>query len=214
MVKTKVLIADDHALVREGIRLLLLAQPDMEVVGEAGDGESATREAKRLQPDIVLMDVSMPNGGGATATERITAACPHVRVLALSAYDDPAHIRQLLNSGARGYVLKKAIAEEVAGAIRVVARGGMHIDPSIADGIVQAYLYPEQVSEDDALSVREQEVLAHIAWGYSNREIADKMHLSVKTVEGYKARLMEKLGLRSRSEIVRYALRRGWLQED
>jgi two-component system response regulator NreC len=214
MAKMKVFIADDHALVREGIRLLLAAQPDMEVVGEAGDGEGAAREVRRLQPDVVLMDVSMPILGGAAATERIMASCPQTYVLALSAYNDPAHIRQLLNSGARGYVLKKAIAEELAGAIRAVARGGMHIDPTIADGIVQAYLNPELVTEEDSLSAREQEVLVHIAWGHSNREIADKLHLSVKTVEGYKARLMEKLGLRSRSDIVRYALRRGWLQED
>ena len=212
--KTKVFIADDHALVREGIKLLISSQPDMEVVGEAGDGEAAAREVRRLSPDVVLMDVSMPVLGGAGATERIVASCPSVVVLALSAHGDEAHIRQLLTSGARGYVLKKAIAEELTGAIRTVVRGGVHIDPTIAGGIVQAYLNPTQVSEGEALSTREQEVLVHIAWGHSNREIADKLHLSVKTVEGYKARLMEKLELKSRSDIVRYALRRGWLQEE
>lgn len=214
MTKLKVFIADDHAMVREGIKLLIAAQPDMEVVGEAGDGESAAREVRRLLPDVVLMDVSMPILGGAGATERILTSCPQTHVLALSAHDDEAHIRQLLNSGARGYVLKKAIAEELTGAIRAVSRGGVHIDPTIASGIVQGYLNPALATESEALSVREQEVLVHIAWGHTNREVADKLHLSVKTVEGYKTRLMEKLGLRSRSDIVRYALRRGWLQED
>lgn len=214
MAKMKVFIADDHALVREGIKLLISAQPDMIVVGEAGDGESAAREVRRLVPDVVLMDVSMPLLGGAVATERILTSCPQVCVLALSAHDDEAHVRQLLNSGAKGYVLKKAIAEELTGAIRTVARGGTHIDPTVAGSIVQGYLNPAQASESDVLSVREQEVLVHIAWGYANREIADKLHLSVKTVEGYKTRLMEKLSLRTRSDIVRYALRRGWLQED
>ena len=214
MARLKVFIADDHALVREGIKLLISAQPDMEVVGEAGDGESAAREVRRLLPDVVLMDVSMPILGGAGATERILTSCPQTCVLALSAHDDEAHVRQLLNSGARGYVLKKAIAEELTGAIRAVARGGVHIDSAIAGGIVQGYLNPALSNEAEALSVREQEVLVHIAWGHTNREVADKLHLSVKTVEGYKTRLMEKLSLRSRSDIVRYALRRGWLQED
>ncbi len=214
MAKMKVFIADDHALVREGIKLLISAQPDMEVIGEAGDGQSAAREVRRLQPDVVLMDVSMPLLGGAEATEQIMVSCPQTRVLALSAHQDEAHIRQLLNSGARGYVLKKAIAEELTGAIRTVARGGVYLDAAIAGGIVQGYLNPTQSSEGEALSGREQEVLVHIAWGHTNREIADKLHLSVKTIEGYKTRLMEKLGLRSRSDIVRYALRHGWLQED
>jgi DNA-binding NarL/FixJ family response regulator len=215
MTKLTIFVADDHALVREGIKLLLGNQPDMVIVGEAGDGEAAAREVKRLLPDVVLMDVSMPVLGGAGATERIVASCPSARVLALSAHGDEAHIRQLLQSGARGYVLKNTLAEELVGAIRTVARGGIHIDPAVAGSIVQVYLNPsEQPAAESTLSAREQEVLVAIAWGHSNREIADKLHLSVKTVEGYKARLMEKLELNSRSDIVRFALRRGWLQDE
>lgn len=211
----RVFIADDHALVRSGIKMLIESQPDMQVIGEAGDGEDAWRQACALLPDVVVMDVSMPLLNGAQATERLKAACPQIKILALSAYQDEAHIRQLLAAGASGYVLKKAIAEELTMAIRTIAQGGVHLDPTIAGKVVVGYVNPTTVETGDAsLSAREHEVLMLIAWGHSNREIAQKLHLSVKTVEGHKARLMSKLNLQSRADLVRYALRRGWLQDD
>lgn len=215
MEKVHVVIADDHALVREGLRLLIENQPDMEVVGEAGDGHEAWLRTRELRPDVVVMDVSMPQLNGAQATERIMASCPGVKVLAVSAYQDEAHIRQLLASGAAGYVLKKAASTELANAIRVVAKGGVHLDPSIAGQVVGGYVNPVTGEiGDGGLSPREMEVLMLVAWGHTNREIAAKLHLSVKTIEGHKAKLGEKLGLTTRADIVRYALRRGWLRDE
>lgn len=215
MEKVHVFIADDHALVREGLRMLIDTQPDMEVVGEAGDGQEAWLRTRELRPDVVVMDVSMPQLNGAQATERIMASCPGVKVLAVSAYQDEAHIRQLLASGAAGYVLKKAASQELANAIRVVAKGGVHLDPSIAGQIVGGYVNPVTGEVGDGgLSPREMEVLMLVAWGHTNREIAAKLHLSVKTIEGHKAKLGEKLGLTTRADIVRYALRRGWLRDE
>lgn len=211
----RIFIADDHALVRAGIKMLIDAQPDMDVIGEAGNGEDAWRQARDLNPDLVVMDVSMPELNGAQATERLKAVCPHIKVLALSAYQDEAHIRQLLASGASGYVLKRAIAEELTTAIRTVARGGVHLDPIIAGKVVGGYVNPISVQTGDAsLSAREKQVLMLIAWGHTNREIALKLHLSVKTVEGHKSRLMVKLDFQSRADLVRYALSRGWLQDE
>jgi DNA-binding NarL/FixJ family response regulator len=211
----RVFIADDHAVVREGIKLLINTQPDMEVIGEAGDGEEASRQARQLLPDVVVMDVSMPGLNGAQATERIKVTCPQVKVLALSAYQDEAHIRQLLASGASGYVLKKTIAEELTTAIRTIARGGVHIDPAIVGKIVGGYINPVGPEGNEGnLSPREKEVLLLIAWGHTNKEIAARLHLSVKTVEGHKARIMEKLELQSRADLVRFALRRGWLTDE
>lgn len=215
MKKLSVFIADDHAIVREGIKMLINAQPDMQIVGEAGDGDAAWRLAKDLMPDVIIMDVSLPLLNGAEATERLRVLCPNSKVLALSAHQDEAHIRQLLASGATGYVLKRAIAEELTTAIRTVARGGVHLDPNIAGKVVGAYINPNQSNaSDDTLSAREQEVLRLIAWGHTNKEIANLLHLSVKTVESHKARIMEKMEFASRADIVRYALRRGWLKED
>jgi two-component system response regulator NreC len=211
----KIFIADDHAIVREGVKLLINAQSDMDVIGEAGDGEDAWRQVKVLVPDVVVMDVSMPGLSGAQSTERIKVSCPQVKILALSAYQDEAHIRQLLTAGASGYVLKQTVSGELITAIRTLARGGVYLDPSIAGKIVGGYINPSGTqNQDDNLSPREKEVLLLIAWGYTNKEIAERLHLSVKTVEGHKARIMEKLDLPSRVDLVRYALRRGWLSEE
>ncbi len=215
MSKLQVFIADDHAIVREGIKLLINSQSDMMVVGEAGDGEEAWQKMRLLNPDVAVMDVSMPLLNGAQTTERLKVSCPQIKVLALSAYQDEAHIRQLLASGASGYVLKKAIAEELTTAIRTVARGGVHLDPAIAGKIVVGYINPVgQENNADTLSAREREVLILVAWGHTNKEIAERLLISVKTVEGHKARILEKLNFKSRAEIVRYALRRGWLQDE
>lgn len=213
--KLRIYIADDHPIVREGIKQLILAQPDMEVVGEAGDGETAWRGARELTPDVVVMDVSMPQLNGAQATERLKTVCPGIKVLALSAYQDEAHVRQLLQSGADSYVLKRTITEELTGAIRAVCRGGTHLDPQIAGRIVGGYVNPSRLETTHTrLSSREEEVLRLIAWGHTNKEIAEQLSLSVKTIESHKARLMQKLDLPSRADVVRYALRRGWLTDE
>jgi DNA-binding NarL/FixJ family response regulator len=212
--RLRIFVADDHAIVREGIKLLISQQPDMEIVGEAGDGDETWRLVKEAEPDVLILDVSMPKLNGAQVAERLRVNCPDVKVLALSAYQDEAHIRQLLSSGAAGYVLKKAIAEELTTAIRTVSRGGVHLDPSIAGKVVGGYINPGSSESDDELSNREQEVLRLIAWGHSNKEIANLLHLSVKTVESHKTRLMEKMKFHSRADIVRYALRRGWLKDE
>ena len=210
----RVFIADDHALVREGLRLIIEKQPDMEVVGEAGDGQEAWMRIRELLPDVAVIDVSMPHLNGAQTTERLRFNCPQVKVLAVSAYGDEAHIRQLLASGAAGYVLKKAASQELANAIRVVSGGGVHLDPQIAGQVVGGFVNPVGNESDGGLSPREVEVLMLVAYGHTNKEIAAKLHLSVKTVEGHKTRINEKLNVGSRAEIVRYALRRGWLRDE
>lgn len=215
MKKLRVFIADDHAIVREGIKMLINTQADMTVVGEAGDGETAWRLIKESAPDVVIMDVSLPILNGVQVTEHLRTDSPQSRIVALSAYQDEAHIQQLLASGAAGYVLKKAIAEELTTAIRTVVRGGKHIDPEISAKLAGSTKNSgASGSGEESLSNREQEVLRLIAWGHTNKEIANLLHLSVKTVETHKTRLMEKLRLSSRNDIVRYALRRGWLKEE
>ena len=210
----RVVLADDHAVVREGLKALVNAQSDMQVVGEAGDGEAAVRAAQSLAPDVLVMDLSMPVLGGVEATSRVRQECPDVKVLALTVHEERLYLTQLLRAGASGYVLKRAAAVELVRAVRIVAAGGTYIDPSIAGAVVEGYLDAQQAAEkalDDALSPREREVLVGIARGFSNKEIAASLGLSVKTVETYKARMAEKLGLRTRVDIVRYAAGQGWL---
>jgi DNA-binding NarL/FixJ family response regulator len=216
MSKLRIFLADDHAVVREGLKSLVNAQPDMEVVGEAGDGRTAWRQAQELQPDVVLMDVSMPELNGARATERLKQACPAVKVLALTVHENKVYLRQLLQAGASGYVLKRAASEELIHAIRTVAQGNVYLDPALAGKVVDLFMRHQSSSDAPQfsnLSDRETEVLRQIAWGHSNKEIAAQLDISVKTVETYKARLMEKLDLHSRTDIVRYALHQGWLQD-
>lgn len=209
-----VFIADDHVLVREGLRLIIEAQADMEVVGEASDGQEAWTRIRELRPDVAMIDVSMPHLNGAQTTERVRFNCPEVKVLAVSAYGDEAHIRQLLASGASGYVLKRAASQELANAIRVVAGGGVHLDPQIAGQVVGGFVNQSGNENDGGLTAREVEVLMLVAYGHTNKEIAAKLHLSVKTVEGHKTRINEKLGIKTRADVVRYALRRGWLRDE
>jgi two-component system response regulator NreC len=212
--KLRVFLADDHAVVRAGLKLLISAQSDMEVIGEAGDGSTAVHEARTLLPDVVVMDVSMPELNGVQATERLKNVCPDIKIVVLSAYSDAAHVRQLLASGASSYVLKRTASEELIRAIRTVAQGGVYLDPAVAGAVVMGYARPAEVKDASTLSPREYEVLLDVVHGYTNKEIADRLHLSVKTVEGHKTRIMEKLDLRSRAELVRYALRQGWLQDE
>jgi DNA-binding NarL/FixJ family response regulator len=210
----RVVLADDHPIVREGLRQLVDAQPDMRVVGEAADGEAACRVTSALHPDILVIDMSMPVLGGAEATAHVRRTCPDVKVLALTVHEERAYLTQLLRAGASGYVLKRAASSELVRAMRTVAAGGTYIDPALAGTLVEGYLDAEaaaELSAPDVLSDREREVLMRIAQGFSNKEIAAALALSVKTVETYKARVSEKLALRSRVDMVRYAARQGWL---
>ncbi len=208
-----ILLADDHAVVREGLKALISAEPDMQIVGEARDGQLAWQLAAELHPDIVVMDVSMPQLSGAEATERIRRDCPDVKVLALTVHEVDGYLRKLLEAGASGYVLKRAAAEDLVRAIRVVASGSVYLDPNIAGQVVKVLAAPEPAHDesDGDLTERETEVIKRLARGHINREIAEQLDLSVKTIEVYKARALEKLGLRSRADLVDYALRRGWL---
>ena len=216
MRKLRIFIADDHVVLREGLTLLIDAQADMEVVGHAADGRALVQQTQDCQADVVIMDVSMP-GGGAQATAQLHKACPNIQVVALTRHSEPGYVRQLLQAGARGYVLKGAHAEELIQAIRAVAAGGTYLDSTLTDRAVHTFVRTQTennpVPETD-LSDREAELVRLIAYGYTNKEIAAQMGISVKTADTYKARAMEKLGLHSRAALVRYALQRGWLDEN
>jgi DNA-binding NarL/FixJ family response regulator len=215
MAKLRVFLADDHAVVREGLKALINAQPSMAVVGEAADGLLACELAPPLRPDVVVMDVSMPGLTGAQVTARLRVECPAARVLALTVHEDKGYIRQLLAAGAVGYVLKRAAPEELIQAIRAVAAGGVYLDPSMASKVVGGLARVPAGAEPAGveLSDRESEVARQTAAGHSNKEIAARLELSVKTVETYRARAMEKLGLQGRAGLVRYAVQQGWLNE-
>jgi DNA-binding NarL/FixJ family response regulator len=217
MAKVRVLLADDHAIVREGLRSLIDAQPDLEVVGEASDGESACLRAIDLRPDVVVMDVSMPGLTGDRATERLKREMPDIKVLALTVYEDRNHLRKLLKAGVSGYVLKLATGDELIRALRAVAAGGVYLDPAVAGKVVGEIVSESPGSggvESTHLTEREAQVMLLVARGFSNKEIGVQLDISVKTVETHKLRSMEKLGLRSRAEVVEYALREGWLSQE
>lgn len=215
----RILLADDHAVLREGLTMLIEAQPDMDVVAQARGGREATRLCAQLDPDIVVLDVSMPDMDGAEAAEYIREHCPKARVVALTRHADQGYLRRLLRAGAVGYVLKRTAADALIHAIRTVARGGTYIDPTLIGGLVSravgAPLEPARpVTRQVELTEREEQVLRLIAWGQSNKEVASKLGLSVKTVESYKATALQKLQLRSRTDILRYALAQRWLGGD
>lgn len=216
MKKIRVLLADDHGTVREGLRLIIDAQQDMEIICEVGDGRAAVEKANELRPDVVVMDVSMPKLNGLKATQKLKQCCPEVQVVALTRHKDDGYLQQLLRSGASGYVLKQSTSTSLLQAIRAVAVGGKYLDPAVAGRIIGSYA-DQQFSANPGspvkVSDREAEVLRLIAWGYSNKEIASQLGLSVKTVEVHKANAMKKLGMHSRIDIVRYAVLRGWLEE-
>jgi DNA-binding NarL/FixJ family response regulator len=209
----KILIADDHAVLRSGLRLLLNAQPDFEVVGEASTGEETVERATALQPDVLLLDIAMPDLNGLEAARRIRQQAPDLRILVLTMYDDEAYLRQFLEMGAAGYVLKKAADTELAAAIRAVHRGESFVYPSLMGRLIDSYLKrpssPATTEGNDGLSPREVDVLRLVALGYTNQQIADELCIGVSTVETHRTRIMEKLGLRGRAQLVRYALARG-----
>ena len=213
MAKIRVLIADDHGLMREGVKALLTATEDIDVVGEAEDGNEAVSEVRRLDPDVVLMDVAMPGLGGLEATLVIRKEKPDVKILVLTQYDDREYVSRFLKAGASGYVLKKAAAAELVAAIRAVSRGGLVLDPEIAREVLrdQGREPSHDRVEDpyESLTDREKQVLKLVAEGNSNKEIAVTLGITVKTAMAHREHLMGKLGVHSRTELIRFALRRG-----
>jgi two-component system, NarL family, response regulator NreC len=206
--KIRILLADDHAVVRQGFKLILGAQPDMEIVGEAGNGREAVELAEKLRPDVAVMDVAMPELNGIEATRRMGESAPRTRVLALSMHKDSVYVREILRAGARGYLLKDQIDSDLLAAVRAVARGEGYLSPAVSDAVLNDYR--KHVSEPiDLLTSREREVLQMIAEGKTNKEIATVLALSVYTVDAHRGRIMEKLNLHSVNELVRFAVRNG-----
>jgi len=206
--KIRILLADDHAVVRQGFKMILAAQPDMEIVGEAGNGREALDLAGQLQPDVVVMDVAMPELNGIEATRRLGDLSPRTRVLALSMHKDSVYVREILRAGARGYLLKDAISSDLLAAVRAVARGEGYLSPGVSDAVLNDYR--RHVTDPiDLLTSREREVLQMIAEGKTNKEIATLLNLSVYTVDAHRGRIMEKLNLHSGNELVRFAVRYG-----
>lgn len=213
--KLRIVLADDHLMIRDGLKSLIHSQPDLEVVGEAGNGREALRQVKELQPDLLIMDISMPELNGLQVMEKLKQAGAPTRVLVLTAFGEMAYLRHLLAAGAAGYVLKQAAFEVLIAAIRTVAEGGKYLDPAVTSSVVSGFIEQKALRgsrEGNELSEREREVLRSIAQGYSNKEIAAQLGISIKTVETHKANFMEKLRLRSRVDIVRFALQKGWLE--
>jgi len=215
--KLSVLLADDHKIVRDGLRLLIDSQPDMRVVGEAADGQEVVCQARELKPDVVVMDLSMPRVSGLEATGNLKSEFPDLKIVVLTAHDDESYLTQLCRAGAAGFVSKRSAGDELVRAIGIIATGGLYFEPALASkALARRIVGPpaDRSATGVALSEREREVLVRIAWGFANKEIAVELKLSVKTVETYKVRLSEKLGFRSRAEIVQYALKKGWLDHE
>jgi two-component system response regulator NreC len=208
----RVLLVDDHAIVRTGLRMLFQAEPDIVIVGEAGSGEAAIAAVAALKPDVVVMDIAMPGMSGIEATRQIKAISPETAVLALTMHEEEPYFFQMLEAGASGYVPKRAAADDLVSAIRIVAQGQVFLYPSLARLLVQDYLQRETVEQPektDLLTPREREVLTLIAEGLTNREIAEALVISVKTVERHRENIMHKLNLHNRVELVKYAIAKG-----
>jgi len=214
MKKLRLLLVDDHAVVREGLRALLSDDDRFEIVGEAADGVAALSAAERLHPDVVVLDVSIPGLNGAQVARRLKSAQPDVRTLALTVHEEGRYLRSLMDAGASGYVLKRSAPAELLRAIEVIGDGGTYLDSAIANQLVGRLGQKRAVDEPSAtLSEREREVVQLVAHGYSNKEIAEKLEVSVKTIETYRYRATDKLGLHGRADLVRYAIDQGWLND-
>lgn len=214
--RLRIVLADDHAIVREGLRALIERQPDMEVVGEADNGRAAIDVTERLQPDVVVMDLSMPVLNGTRAAKELIGRNPDLKILALTVHEERSYLRELLEAGASGYLLKRVAADELVHAIRRVAEGGVYVDGQLIPEVLDRFFRTpgkDGNAEGRALTPREGEVMRLIARGYSNKEIGVQLSLSVKTVETHKARATDKLGIHNRAGIVRYALQQGWMKE-
>jgi DNA-binding NarL/FixJ family response regulator len=213
----RVFLADDHAVLREGLRALVNSQSDMECVGEAGDGRAAVEQVQKILPDVAVLDVSMPGLNGLEAAKRLKECCPEVRLLTLTRHRDDGYLQQLLKAGVSGYVLKQSASSVLLNAVRAVAAGHLFLDPAITGKVIGNYVGKSAgrgPCAPNELSERETEVLRLIAWGFSNKEIAARLDISVKTVEAHKANAMRKLDMRGRIDIVRYAILQGWMREN
>jgi len=212
MQKIRVLLAEDHEIVRQALKLLIEGQPDMQVVGEAGDGEAAVQRAHELMPDVAVLDISMPKSNGLQAARGIRTSAPETAIVALSRYSDTAYVKELLAVGAVGYVLKQSASTELLSAIRAAARGERHVDPGIPE---RGRWGPgESRAGRSVITDREGEVLRLMALGHSNKDIAGALDIAVKTVEVHKANAMRKLGFGGRIDVIRYALLQGWLKDE
>jgi len=210
----RILIVDDHGVLRAGLRALLNAEPDLHVVGEAADGQTGLRLATELNPDLVLMDITMPGMSGIQVTRQLKETLPSTRVLILTLHEDESLLREAIRAGASGYILKQAVEAELISAIRAVGRGELYIHPAMTRALlkdVSPLLVPEE-NPTEPLSPRELEVLRLVAQGHTNRQVAEMLHLSVRTVESHRANLMDKLGLSSPAQLVRYAIEHGFLE--
>jgi DNA-binding NarL/FixJ family response regulator len=214
MTKTRVLLADDHETVRQGLKLILENQPDLTVVGEAADGNAVLELVARVHPDVLVIDISMPQMNGLAATRKVKEVAPDVAVVTLTRHADEAYVQELLSAGASGYVLKQSPSSELLRAIRAAAAGERHLDSTLAARAAEHYVERHAGGRaHPTISEREKSVLRMVAIGFSNKEIAAQLDISVKTVEVHKANAMRKLGLRGRIDVVRYAVLNGWLQE-
>ena len=214
MSAVRILVVDDHAVVRSGLRLLLGKEPDLEVVGEAGDAREAVFETRSAKPDVILLDVTMPGKSGIEAIPDLLKEAPEAKVLVLSMQDDPSYVREAFGAGASGYVLKEAVDAEVVEAVRQVASGEAYVHPALGARLAAADAKAARAAEEDPLSERETEVLRLLALGHTNQEIAQMLYISVRTAETHRAHIMQKLRLSTRAELVRYALAAGLLKEE
>ncbi|TAK30070.1 MAG: response regulator transcription factor [Chloroflexota bacterium] len=217
MNRIRVLLADDHTVVRAGIRTLLDSEPDMEVIGEASNGREAVRKVGELRPDVVVMDIAMPELDGMKATRELIARQPDIRVVVLTMHDDEEYFFEVLNAGAMGYVLKNAAPTDLVTAIRTVSQGNVFLYPTVAKLLVQDFVRrgaPDDRPSSDGLTDRELEVLRLIAEGRTNQEIADNLCLSINTVQVHRAHIMEKLDLHNRAALVKYAIKKGLIDLD
>jgi len=211
MKRIRILLADDHAVVRQGFKMILDAQPDMEIVGQAANGREAVDLAEQLRPDVVVMDVAMPELNGIEATRRLASSVPHARVVALSMHKDSVYVREILRAGARGYLLKDSGAADLVAAIHAVASGESYLSPSVSNAVLDDYRR-HATNPIDLLTSREREVLQLLAESKTNKEIAGVLNLSVYTVEAHRGRIMEKLNLHSIAELVLFAVRNGLIE--
>ena len=209
MRKIKVLLVDDHAILRDGIRALLDLKDDLEIVGEASEGKEAVEKAKELAPDVVVMDIAMPGIDGLEATRRIKKKYPQIQVLVLTQHDDKEYVLSAIKAGASGYVPKRALGSELVSAIRAVQKGESFLYPSAAAALIEKYREQAEVEPYVHLTSREREVLTLIAEGQTSRQIAEKLFVSIKTVQGHRTKIMEKLDIHNRAELVKYAVRKG-----
>jgi two-component system, NarL family, response regulator NreC len=210
----RVLIVDDHAVVRTGIKLMLAAEPDIEPVAEAGTRREAIFAARSAKPDVILLDVVMPDGSGLESIPQLLHEQPEAKVLVLSMQDDPRYVREAFAAGASGYVLKEAADTEVVAAVREVAGGGRYVNPELGARLVAADAEAAKLADEDPLSDREREVLRLLALGHTNQEIAKQLYISVRTAETHRAHIMQKLRLQTRADLVAYALDRGLLEPE